>query len=73
MASRAVLDAPQSSTLTATEKTGEGGERPIGNMMLDPFGIELGAVLRDADGDQEIDHKPMAGADASGKVEAARG
>ena len=38
--------------------------------MLDPFGIALRIFARDADSDQQIDDEAVAGAHASGEVEA---
>src|SRR5580692_10544615 len=46
-------------TALALQKPRESGERDIGHMMLDALGIEFRALLRNADGAQNIDNEPM--------------
>ena len=43
----------------ALQKPRECGERDIGHVMLNALGIEFRALLRNADGAQNIDNEPM--------------
>src|SRR6202043_3533167 len=55
-------------TALALQKPRESRERNIGHMMLDALGIEFRALLRNADGAQNIDNEPMPGADTIGEA-----